>query len=182
MVDAISHSWATAIASLVNEAGNCVRICSPYVGKEPCEYLAELVPLENRQEIKLELLTNLSYENMISRSTDVRGLLTLHDSFPNSDIRFLPHLHAKIYSSQTAAIVTSANFTRSGFHRNLEYGFVVRESQLAAKVFDDAKEFHSIGTPVSRDELQVFDLIVEEMSELQRDMQKSVRLQVRKAF
>jgi len=141
-----------------------------------------MIPIKFRDTLRIDLLTNLSYDNMLSRATDVRGLIRLYDSFRNCDIRFLPQLHAKIYSSDNTSIITSANFTRSGFHRNQEYGVVVRDTFTVSKVFDDVKRFHAIGTPVSRDELQAFDAIVDELSELQRGMQKSIRQTARAAF
>lgn len=175
MIDVLPNSWSKAFSTLVDNAGDCLRICSPFIGLEPCVSLAEMVPIKVRNTLKIDLLTNLSYDNMLSRATDVRGLICLYDSFPNCDIRFLPQLHAKIYSSANTSIVTSANFTRSGFHRNQEYGVIVRDGFTVSKVFEDAKRFHAIGTPVSRVELQEFDTIVSELSELQRSMLKSVR-------
>ena len=182
MIDVLPNAWSKAFSNLVVSAGNCLRICSPYIGLEPCVSLAEMVPITVRDTLKIDLLTNLSYDNMLSRATDVRGLMRLYDSFPNCDIRFLPQLHAKIYSSDNTSIVTSANFTRSGFHRNQEYGVIVRDSFTVNKVFEDAKRFHAIGTPVSRDELQAFDAIVDELSELHLSMQKSVRQTAKAAF
>ncbi|MCY2981929.1 MAG: phospholipase D-like domain-containing protein [Planctomycetota bacterium] len=182
MIDVLPTAWSNAFSNLVVNAGNCVRICSPFIGLEPCVSLAKMVPISVRDNLRIDLLTNLSYDNMVSRATDVRGLMHLYDSFPKCDIRFLPQLHAKIYSSDNTSIVTSANFTRSGFHRNQEYGVVVRDIATVGIIFEDVKRFHEIGTSVSRDELQTFDAIVDELSELQRGMQKSVRQTAKAAF
>ena len=182
MIDVLPNAWSKAFSDLVGNAGNCLRICSPYIGLEPCVSLAEMVPSKVRHTLRIDLLTNLSYDNMVSRATDVRGLMRLYDVFPNCDIRFLPQLHAKIYSSDNTSIVTSANFTRSGFHRNQEYGVIVHDRITVSKVFEDAKQFHAIGTPVSRDELQVFDAIVDELSELQRSIENSVKQTARAVF
>lgn len=182
MIDVLPNAWSKEFSNLVLSVGSSLRICSPYIGLEPCVSLSEMVSIETRGKLRIELLTNLSYDNMLSRATDVRGLIRLYDSFPNCDIRFLPQLHAKIYSSDNTSIVTSANFTRSGFYRNQEYGLVIRDRFTVSKVFEDAKRFHAIGTPVSRNELQTLDAIVDELSELQRGMQKSVRQTAKLAF
>jgi hypothetical protein len=182
MLSVLSKSWLSNFLELVGNSGDCLRICSPYIGYEPCSLLAEKFPVTLRDSLKFDLLTNLCRDNMVSRATDVRGLILLCDAFPRCDIRFLPQLHAKIYASDKAAIVTSANFTTSGFHRNLEYGIIVSDDPTVSRVFEDARSYHAIGTRVSRDELVAFDAIVQELAGLQCEMLKEVRQKARKAF
>lgn len=182
MVEVLANDWSESFALLVRDATDTLSICSPYIGLEPCIYLSQLVESSVRDRLKINLLTNLSYENMLSRATDVKGLMQLYDVFQECDIRFLPTLHAKVYTTNKSSIVTSANFTRSGFYRNQEYGLMVCDQDIVARVYDDAQRFHAIGTPISREELAVFDGIVEELSELQRGILRSAKKSLKEAF
>nr|VFK63246.1 MAG: PLD-like domain-containing protein [Candidatus Kentron sp. UNK]VFK70777.1 MAG: PLD-like domain-containing protein [Candidatus Kentron sp. UNK] len=173
MVSVISSPWTTTFEGFLQRCRNSTVICSPYIGYKPCRRLAKIFGESLRSDLTLFLLTNLSCENMLSRATDVRGLIYLCEAIPNTDIRFLPNLHAKIYVSDEQAIVTSANLTQGGFVRNLEYGLCISDPMIVDRIRTDAQAFHTIGTSVDLAQLRLFESIVDELSDLQQKDEKA---------
>src|SRR3990172_1418048 len=99
MVELVTSPWTSTFARLLKQCRKSIVICSPYIGEEPCKFIAEMLNESLRPNLTIFLLTNLSCENMLSRATDVRGLIRLCEAIPKTEIRFLPNLHAKIYVS-----------------------------------------------------------------------------------
>lgn len=182
MVDIISSPWTSTFDGMLQHCRRSIVICSPYISHEPCKRLAEILDESLRSQLSLLLLTNLSCENMLSRATDVRGLIRLCEAIPNTDIRFLPNLHAKIYVSDEQAIVTSANLTLGGLTRNLEYGLCVSDATTVDRIRTDAQAFHAIGTHVDLPQLRLFESIVDELSDLQQKNQRAVKSALRRKF
>ena len=67
-----------------------------------------------------------------ARRCDLAALRRLFEASPASRVVSLSHLHAKVYvADEAAALVGSANLTRSGLDRNLEYGVLLDDPARA---------------------------------------------------
>ena len=127
--------WINDFDGLISQASKSLLICSPFVGRSPCERIAVILRGRGTANIPILLLTDLSRDNMLSGVTDVGALAGLCDALPRTRIRFLPNLHAKVYiADERYAVVTSANLTDAGLSRNLEYGVYIDERELVKQV------------------------------------------------
>ncbi len=183
MISTVLSPWAATFEHLVGAASSSLVVCSPYIGRGPCEKIIDSLRRNGRTGIEILVLTDLSRENMLSGSTDVAALVRLCEAIPRTDIRFLPSIHAKVYvADQELAIVTSGNLTQGGLTRNLEYGISVSDAALVTRIRAEILEYRAIGSRVQLPQLRVFEVIVSELSELRRNIEKAARQRLRKEF
>lgn len=128
------------------------------------------------------LLTNLSRDNMISGSTDVAAIASLARAFPGLQVRFLPSLHAKVYLSESEAIVTSANMTQSGFSANFEYGVRFTDTRTLQRVRQDVMEYAALASPVDAERLAILEEATEHVRRLSTKAQASLKRALRREF
>jgi hypothetical protein len=129
------------------------------------------------------ILTDLSRDTLLCGATDAVGILELLSAAPNSQLRFLPSLHAKAFvADESIAIVTSGNMTESGLWRNIELGIEFSESHLVRVVREHVVRFASLGSLVSADDLRQIAQVALELQELRRKLERSVRLRLRREF
>ena len=84
---------------------------------------------------------------MAQASLDLAALRRLFEASPASRVVSLSRLHAKVYvADEAAAPVTSANLTRSGLDRNLEYGVLLDDPALVRKVRGDLLAHMRLGS------------------------------------
>jgi len=120
---------------------------------------------------------------MLSGATDVAGLVRLCESLPNTEIRFIPNLHAKVYiADERCAVVTSANLTHRGLSKNLEYGFWVSEPAMVKQVRHDIMEYGAIASRIDVPQLRMFDRVIEDLRDITAKVEKSARAQLRREF
>lgn len=101
-------------------------VCAPYIDDTMAERLGLLREASLRRNCGLRVITNASAAD---------ALRTRFGSAPRrGDLVVRSDLHAKIYlaigrrSQATEAIVTSANLTRAGMERNVEFGVRIGNS------------------------------------------------------
>ncbi|MFH1742437.1 MAG: phospholipase D family protein [bacterium] len=175
--------WMNAFHDLIAQASKSLLICSPFVGRGPCERIALILGRRGTANIPILLLTDLSRDNMLSGGTDAGALAALCDALPRTEIRFLPNLHAKVYiADERCAVVTSANLTDAGLCRNLEYGVYIDERELVKQVTADVTQYASLGSPVHCLQLRHFERIVNELKELKAGTEKQFKATLRKEF
>lgn len=180
---ALVSPWTEAFDELLSQASKNLLVCSPYIGKGPCKRILTLLRERNRTGISVQLLTDLSRENMLSEATDVKSILELCGALPNMDIRFLPRIHAKVYvADERTAIVTSGNLTDSGLSHNFEYGIYLTDKRLVRRIRCDLTQYHSLGTVIQQSQLKVFDEIVTELKGMQQKAEKSLKSRLREEF
>ena len=183
MITTVVSPWVSTFDSLVSQATKSLVLCSPYIGREPCERIATSLLRANRTEIDIFVLTDLSRDNMLSGATDVSALIGLCEAIPRTDIRFLPTVHAKVYVADHAfAMVTSGNLTQSGLRRNLEYGIAVSDAPLVKRIRSEILEYREVGSNLSLPQLRVFKGVVDELSEYRNNLTKSVKKQLAQEF
>lgn len=168
---------------LVAQASTSLLICSPFVGRGPCERIALILRKKGVADIRILLLTSLSRDNMLSAATDVGALAQLCEVLPGTEVRSLPSLHAKVYiADERRAVVTSANLTDAGMRRNLEYGVYISQRALVEQVVADLRQYASLGSSVNLAQLRHFQNIVAELRELKAQLEKRVTAKLRKEF
>lgn len=180
----IISPWDHLFEELINNTQSSILICSPYVGRGPCERLAAALHRRKvAKSIGVYLLTDLSRDNMLSGATDVDAIARLVETLPQATVRFLPSLHAKIYvfDSQNA-IVTSGNFTDSGLRRNFEYGVHLNGPTSVAEIRTDMLSYGELGSVVSLGQLQSFASAAKDLRLLRRKMEVGLRRKLRSEF
>jgi hypothetical protein len=96
-----------------------LTVSSPYIGNYFADTVASLPP-----NISVTLLTRTLITDFASRASDLDAVCQLAKR--SDGLLSLSSLHAKVYVvDQTKALVTSANATFSGMHRNRECGLEV---------------------------------------------------------
>lgn len=183
-MEVLSSPWVHVFERFLCRVQDSLLISSPFVGRAPCDVLVSV--LAERLEpsrLNLLVLTNLSRDNMLAGSTDPFALLQILEAFPLATIRFLPSLHAKVYvADHSAAIVTSANLTQSGLTRNLELGVWLEERTMVCQVRDQVESYASLGTLITRQQLEQFAQIVDDLRELKRRVEASADNRLRAEF
>lgn len=183
MIKRLVSPWSDTFESLLAQASNSLLICSPYVGRGPCERLAATLRRRGMLHIPLLLLTDLSRDNMLSGSTDVGAIAGLCTALPRMEVRFLRNLHAKVYVvDEQYAVVTSANLTDAGLFRNFEYGLYVHDPIAVKEVTADVTQYALLGSVVELTQLRQFEAVIEELRALKEQIEKRLRAQLRKEF
>lgn len=105
---------------LKEAVGDCTKsfsVSSPYIGS----YLATLAKRLD-QDVQLTVLTRTVLAEFASRSSDLDAVIKLAERA--GGVLSLSSLHAKTYIvDDRRALITSANATHSGMHRNWECGY-----------------------------------------------------------
>jgi hypothetical protein len=173
--------WAERFDSLVESACTSLVLCSPYIGRGPCERIARRSAAAGRPALRVSVLTELSSGNILSGATDVAALAAILECSESTEVRFLPSLHAKVYiADETSAVVTSANMTDSGLSRNLEYGVLFRDRGTVREIRADVLRYARLGSPARLSELQALARDAEELVPLQRRAERSARAALRR--
>lgn len=182
-IEVLRSPWEKSLNTLVDKAKVSLLICSPYIGRNPCVQLARRLQDSGRCDIDVQVLTDLSCDNVISGATDVGGLVNLCEAVPHTVVRILPRLHAKVYVADTCcAVVTSGNFTDGGVFRNKEYGIFIDDQNLVSRVRSDICDYASIGSVVPIERLKLLESIAIELSSLQASLKRSWKSAIRDAY
>lgn len=160
-MQSIISPWASRFDEFVGSIRETALIAAPYITREPLERLAHRLK-SRRQSIRLDLLTNLSPSSLIDRSLDGAAIAWLCESVPGTTVRHLRSLHAKAYVADAhTAIVTSANLTNGGLHRNAELGVAITDVQAVRQIARDLREYGNLGVLVPPHEIaQLGDIAV----------------------
>jgi len=115
--------------------------------------------------------------------TDIVSISSIVEKFPNTQVRFLPSLHAKIYvADDTKAVVTSANMTDSGLMRNFEYGVLFSDISTVQSIKEDVLSYASVGSAVDLFQLRKFTEITLELRDIRRLAEKNLKSKLNKEF
>jgi len=184
MLKLIRSPWGVEFAELVKSAHRNLVLCSPYVGRSPCEVISRCLRSSDRTTaVAVDVITNLSPENLLSGSTDAGALYDLARDIATTTIRFVAAVHAKVYvADENAAVITSANMTDAGLHRNLEYGVCVTDPLTVRAIRRDITDYGSIGTLVSAEELSRFATVAEKLRATRARAERSIRARYRREF
>ncbi|HET6249826.1 MAG TPA: phospholipase D-like domain-containing protein [Tepidisphaeraceae bacterium] len=176
--------WAHDFEQLVESAEQSLVLCAPFVGAGPCRVIANRIEKLGRSDsVEVHILTDLCRDNLLSGVTDVASLMRLAEALPRTTIRFLPSLHAKIYvADERRAIVTSSNLTDNGMLRNFEYGVRFDERDQVIAVRNDVLRYSALASSINRAQLQQFVQITQDLRELARAAQRSIKRTLHEEF
>jgi hypothetical protein len=181
MIELVPSPWVETFEAVVKKASHSLLICSPFVGHSPCSRISAV--LGRGTQVSVVVLTDLSADNMLTGVTDVSALLSLSEVLPNTEVRFLPNLHAKVYVADCdCAVITSANLTERGLSANVEYGVYVSDRNLVRRVRSDILEYAALASLVEPEQLRIFQGIVAELRDAKERAERSARLRLRREF
>ena len=123
------------IQSAFADCHESIRVSSPFVTGYLRDRIAELP-----NHISITLLTRTLITDFASRASDLDAVCAI--AVRARGVVSLDSLHAKVYMVDDAcALITSANATFAGMHRNAECGFEVRDR----KTIDELREHFANG-------------------------------------
>jgi PLD-like domain len=141
----------------------------------------ERVAVAGSAEFQLSILTDLSRDNILSGATDVAALAGVLKSWPKTEIRFLPSLHAKVYvADESCAVVTSGNFTDAGLSRNFEYGILFDDRDTVLAIKSDVLQYAGLGSLIDQIGLDALAAAVAELRDMQKAAERSLRAKMRR--
>lgn len=142
----LREDWEAELATLFQGASERVLISSPFVTRSGVEFLFEHLPSEVREKGRIQVLANLSPENIVQGATEPESLQQLNSLVADTTLHHLPGLHAKVYVADTTeAIVTSGNLTAGGLAENYEYGIATRDEEAISVIRKDLEEYAGLG-------------------------------------
>ncbi len=113
----IDKGWAKELSDALAADSSHVRIISPFIKSAAIDAFIE------RKPNKLQVITRFKLKDFAAGVSDIAALNKILRA--KAHVRGIKDLHAKLYVfGTTRAIVTSANLTHAGLHRNLEFGVV----------------------------------------------------------
>lgn len=126
------YNTADTFYSNIEETQNIIRLCAPYIKTQIVE---EILNRKNR-DANLIVVTSSNLPVFATGGSDLEAIRTLLAN----GIRVYNYqdLHAKIYIfDDERALITSANLTYSGFHRNYEYGVMLDDNDVVSQIRTD---------------------------------------------
>lgn len=182
MVEMVPSPWANQFEALLRASRSSVVICSPYIGRGPCDRMVRCLTRSGSPPT-VHLLTDLSTDNLLSGATDAAALLTVVESLPSVFVRYLPRLHAKVYVRDEAeALVTSGNMTDSGLSRNHELGVRILDSPVVAQVRSHAMRLIELAALVPAAELRSLAEAASDLRQRWRASEASAKTALKSAF
>ncbi|MGD0140026.1 MAG: phospholipase D-like domain-containing protein [Tepidisphaeraceae bacterium] len=180
----LSSPWTSTFDETVRQVTLSLLVSSPYVGMGPATRLTETICSLNRDKaIGVQLLVDLSRDNLVSGATDPEALVHIAEKIPRTTICFLPSVHAKVYVADDAvAVVTSGNLTASGLERNYEYGVVIDNRKVVRQVRRDIMDYAALGVNVSLPEMRELAAISARLRDVYRLSLRSVRRKIAAEF
>ena len=151
-------------------------ICSPYITSKPIQMLVKTIAEKrSKNDIKINILTDISYRTLVQGATEILALLYLLKNHSNVRITYLPRIHAKVYiANLSSAVIASANFTQGGAITNFEYGVRISDAAIIQKIQKDMNEYSSLGADVTQDELEALQPQVENIQSMIQKEQANI--------
>ena len=178
-----SSPLRSAVENVVSQAERELFIASPYIKESETRWLTESFGGRHRAELRLNILTDVCTDSVLNGSLDVSALQRLSVSFPCSTVTTLPRLHAKVYIADSrVALITSANFTRSGLDLNSEYGVGIDEPIAITKVREDMLSYCRLGQVLSGDRLMELSEAAARLSAEFQQVQRAATTAVKRQF
>lgn len=125
----------TELERLFEDAINQITLISPYI-KLHDRYASVLKTKKEDHKLKIIIVFGKN-EDDISRSMKQEDF-NFFKEFPNIEIRYEKRLHAKYYSNESTAILTSMNLYSYSQDNNIEFG-VITQGSLLGNLADNFK-------------------------------------------
>jgi phosphatidylserine/phosphatidylglycerophosphate/cardiolipin synthase-like enzyme len=179
----LQEEWSEALSALFRGASKNVLIASPFVTRRGINLLVENLSESVRDGGNVQVLVNLSPQNIIQGSVDPASLRHFFNAISAPSLYHLPRLHAKVYVADTAeAIATSGNLTAGGLDHNFECGICTSDKTAIAVLRNDLEEYAELGARISEEELDSYSQAAEKVRDTFRRQQQSTQEAARKSF
>jgi len=184
LVQLVTSPWRGVFLELVDSAEDELLLASPFIGAQPLRQVAKTIERKGSAgQLRVDVVTNLAVDSLLSGSLDVAALFHLATSLPRCTITYVPGLHAKVYvADDVTALITSGNLTDAGLTGNHEYGVLLRDRTLVSRVRTDLIQLSSLGNQVSQDTLAVLTHAAEDLKVLRHRAETSARADLQAAF
>lgn len=140
----LSFPWKDEFIDIIRRTKEELFISSPFINIEGIKILLNC--FQNKSSINISLLTSLTAQNIINKSTEPSALLELYKLFDQVRISSLGKLHAKVYIvDNEIGIITSANLTSGGLINNFEYGILIEDKNVISAIKKDMLEYFFLG-------------------------------------
>lgn len=180
MLSLVKKPFAPIFDEFIKTIETDCFICSPYITSEPVKTLVKTINNLKRRKIKIEILTDISFQNLVQGGTDISALLHFFDTHHQISITYLPKLHAKVYiANKSMAIVSSANFTHNGAMVNFEYGLKITDHATILKICQDMHEYSVLGSNIDKSELKQIQTQVIDIRKTIQTEQKNINQTIR---
>lgn len=180
-LEILSSPWDAQFYDLVASAQNDLLIMSPFISRPPLEKICHIVEEKSSTTpLQVSIVTNLALNSMVSGSLDIGALVGFVKALPETQITYLPSLHAKVYIADSlAAVVTSGNLTMGGLKNNHEYGVLTRDPGIVAEIRSDLLRYASLGSLVPLDMLEGIGEATKELKEISKAADKTVQAKIK---
>lgn len=183
MFEFIRSPWTPTFNWLISEAQQSLLLCAPYIGQSPCKRIADCIHAGAGETLNITIITDLSRDNVVSGATDAAAIAELVRSVSKASIHFLPSLHAKAYvADDSHAVVTSSNLTDAGLSRNMEFGVLFTDGDAVRAIKRDILDYAALGTQIDLNFLDSLAYVANELREMRRVAEQSMRSTMRQAF
>ncbi|MEO7045282.1 MAG: phospholipase D family protein [Ferruginibacter sp.] len=118
----------TEIENLIDNAEESIVIISPYI-KLHDRLIKVFQTKRGNPKVKITIVFGKNEENLI-KSMKAEDL-DFFKTFPNIEIRYEKNLHAKYYSNEITAILTSMNLHNYSQNNNIEAGILFNTTTLS---------------------------------------------------
>jgi len=179
----LSEDWKSELARLLKCTRTHLIISSPYITDEGTNFVLENLSRQAITKGHVRILTDLSPGNICQGSTDPSALKSLSDALSDFCLLHLPKLHAKVYvGDENCAIVTSANLTAGGIHRNYEYGVKISHKRAVGEIAQDITAYSELGAMVTAANLDKYCQIASRLRKTYRKQQRTITKAAQKEF
>ncbi len=180
-MEILSSPWDAQFYDLVTSAQTDLLLMSPFISKTPLENIRRIIDARGSSKpLQVSVITNLAINSIVGGSLDLDALVGFVKAVPETQVTYLPSLHAKVYiaDSQTA-VVTSGNLTIGGLKNNHEYGVLMREPGLVAQIRIDLLKYASLGSLVPIDMLHDIGEATKELKAISKAADKTIQTKIR---
>jgi len=180
-MDLIRSPFKPAFDEFAERVTSECMICSPYITFGPVKMLVHALSEKKlSNEVRINILTDISLRTLVQGATDISALLYLFDNHQNVSLTYIPRIHAKVYiADKSYAIVASANFTKGGEMGNFEYGVSVTDIATVQRIQNDINGYKNLGANVTSIQLKEIQAQVEDVRKTVQLEQKRINQTIR---
>ena len=182
-MELIAGSWRKPFYELVSSAQESLLLAAPYIKEEEARRVSAASGTTSVGRVSLTVLTDLRADSILSASLDIGALQMFANHFKQAEVISVPRLHAKVYvADRRRAIIGSANLTPSGLDHNMEYGVLIDDPSVVARVHRDLMQYGGLGSPVDPETLDSLETLAGELTLKFNALQKSAAANLRREF
>ncbi|MBI1810795.1 MAG: phosphatidylserine/phosphatidylglycerophosphate/cardiolipin synthase family protein, partial [Nitrospirae bacterium] len=131
----LKSPWRSDFIRLIKESRKSIQLASPYIKKS----VSSLIVEHANSSVNIDYLNSFKLSNFYRGASDLEALEILHKR--DATIKSYHQLHAKVFIfDKRKSVVTSGNLTSGGLLNNYEYGLLINDEELTAKIAEDYRK------------------------------------------